>query len=79
MNNIIIHSKFTAHSTAISKAISNFETSGDTVLKGDRNTIKSLKIEGLYLNLKLRIFLMLLFTNTIGNQKHEDLMSMGRY
>ena len=52
MNNIIIHSKFTAHSTAISKAISNFETSGDTVLKGDRNTIKSLKIEGLYLNIK---------------------------
>ena len=52
MNNIIIHSKFSSYSTAISKAISDFETSGITVLKGDRNTIKSLKIEGLHLNIK---------------------------
>jgi len=52
MNNLIIHSKFTSHTTAISKAISDFETSGITVLKGDRNTIKSLKIEGLHLNIK---------------------------
>lgn len=52
MNNIIIHSKFSSHSTAISKAISDFETSGTTVLKGDRNTIKSLEVEGLHLNIK---------------------------
>ena len=52
MNNIIIHSKFSCHSTAISKAISDFETSGTTVLKGDRNTIKSLEVEGLHLNIK---------------------------
>ncbi|MDB9954918.1 lipopolysaccharide kinase InaA family protein [Flavobacteriaceae bacterium] len=52
MNNIIIHSKFTSHSAAISKAINDFETSGTTVLKGDRNTIKSLKIDGLHLNIK---------------------------
>jgi hypothetical protein len=52
MNNLIIHSKFSSYSTAISKAISDFETSGITVLKGDRNTIKSLKIEGLHLNIK---------------------------
>ena len=52
MNNIIIHSKFNSYSTAILKAINDFETSGKTVLKGDRNTIKSLKIEGLHLNIK---------------------------
>jgi len=52
MNNLIIHSKFTSYSAAISKAISDFETSGITVLKGDRNTIKSLKVEGLHLNIK---------------------------
>jgi hypothetical protein len=52
MNNIIVHSKFISYSAAISKAISDFETSGVTVLKGNRNTIKSLKIEGLHLNIK---------------------------
>jgi hypothetical protein len=52
MNNITIHSKFSSYSTAISKAISDFETSGETVLKGNRNTIKYLKIEGLHLNIK---------------------------
>ena len=52
MNNIIIHSKFTSYSKAISKAISDFESSGKTVLKGDRNTIKSIEIEGLHLNIK---------------------------
>ncbi|MDB4289586.1 lipopolysaccharide kinase InaA family protein [Flavobacteriaceae bacterium] len=52
MNNLIIHSKFTSHSSAISKAINDFDTAGITVLKGDRNTIKSLKIDGLHLNIK---------------------------
>jgi len=52
MNNIIIHSKFTSHSSAITQAINDFDTAGTTVLKGDRNTIKSLKIDGLHLNIK---------------------------
>jgi hypothetical protein len=52
MNNIIIHSKFTSYSKAISKAIRDFESSGKTVLKGDRNTIKYIEIEGLNMNIK---------------------------
>jgi hypothetical protein len=52
MNNIIIHPKFISYSVAISKAISDFEASGKTVSKGDRNTIKSIEIEGLHLNIK---------------------------
>ena len=52
MNNIIIHPKFTSYSTAITNAISDFDTTGFTVLKGDRNTIKSLEVGGLHLNIK---------------------------
>ena len=52
MNNIIIHSKFASYTSAISSVINDFDTSGITVLKGDRNTIKSIKIEGLHLNIK---------------------------
>ena len=52
MNNIIIQSKFSSYSSSILQAISDFDTSGNTVLKGDRNTIKSIEIEGLHLNIK---------------------------
>ena len=52
MNNIIIHPKFISYSTAITNAINNFDRAGITVLKGDRNTIKSLEVEGLHLNIK---------------------------
>ena len=52
MNNLIIHPDFASHSDAISKAIRDFNSSGTTVLKGERNTIKSLKIDGLNLNIK---------------------------
>ena len=52
MNKLVIHPKFSSHSDAIEKAIFNFNSSGTTVLKGERNTIKSLKIDGLNLNIK---------------------------
>jgi hypothetical protein len=52
MNKLVIHPKFSSYSNAIEKAIYNFNSSGTTVLKGDRNTIKSLKIDGLNLNIK---------------------------
>ena len=52
MNNIIIQSKFSSYSSSILQAISDFDISGNSVLKGDRNTIKSIEIEGLHLNIK---------------------------
>ena len=52
MDNLIIHPDFMAKSLIISKAIENFGDTGITVLKGDRNTIKSLKVAGLHMNIK---------------------------
>ena len=52
MKNLIIHSNFQDKKVAIEQAILNFETKDGNLLKSDRNSIKSIEIEGLNLNFK---------------------------
>jgi hypothetical protein len=52
MKNLIVHSNFIDKKSAIEQAIINFETKNGNLLKSDRNSIKSIEIEGLNLNFK---------------------------
>ncbi len=52
MNNLIIHPNYRSQSDMIANALRDFNSSGTLVLQGDRNTIKSLKIGKLNLNIK---------------------------
>jgi hypothetical protein len=46
----IVHNDFIAYSDALYQWTQNFDTEGEFVVKGDRNTIKKHKIEGVCLN-----------------------------
>jgi Lipopolysaccharide kinase (Kdo/WaaP) family len=48
----IVHTDFISDSDALLQWIKHFDTEGEYVVKGDRNTIKKRKIEGVYLNAK---------------------------
>ncbi len=46
----IVHTDFLADSDALFHWVKHFETEGEYVVKGDRNTIKKHRIEGVFLN-----------------------------
>lgn len=52
MNKLVIHPDFSPHSNLIINAIRDFDSEGVSVLNGDRNTIKSINIGDLNLNIK---------------------------
>jgi hypothetical protein len=52
MKNLIIHFDFQDKKAAIEHAIMSFETDHGNLLKSDRNSIKSMEVEGLNLNFK---------------------------
>ena len=52
MKNLVIHSDFQNKKKAIEQAILNFEIKNGNLLKSDRNSIKSMQVEGLNLNFK---------------------------